>query len=147
MLFLNLSFVGTYALREALVGNADNVIITQAVPSLDSKTSPIVKEHIAALNAFDSDLQPNFVSLEGFIVAKIFHQGLLNIAGEITKESIVDGIEAMQGVDIGLDQKIYYDESDHQAIHKVWLTCLCHGVLNQFDWNVLQIQNNMDIEW
>ncbi|MBL1322020.1 MAG: ABC transporter substrate-binding protein [Methylophaga sp.] len=143
MLFLNLSFVGSYALREALGGNADNVIITQVVPSLDS-TLPIVEEYLEALKQYDPNLGANFVSLEGFIVAKIFHTGLLNIEQDITKESIIDGIEAISGIDIGLGEHVYYDQQDHQAINKLWLTCFCGGKLNQFDWRTLQ--EMMDVE-
>ncbi|MFW5425996.1 MAG: ABC transporter substrate-binding protein [Methylophagaceae bacterium] len=143
MLFLNLSFVGSYALQNALANDADNVIITQVVPSLDAQL-PIVEEYLVALKQYDSSLRANFVSLEGFIVAKLFHTGLLNIEQTITRESIIDGIESMNGVDIGLGEQVYYDEQDHQAINKLWLTCLCKGELKQFDWKVLQEQ--MDIK-
>ncbi|PHS25451.1 MAG: ligand-binding receptor [Methylophaga sp.] len=146
ILFLNLSFVGSYALLKELGSNVDTVIITQVVPSLDSGL-PIVEEYLKALQQFDLNLPANLVSLEGFIVAKLFHYGLLNVEQQITKESIIDGIEAIRGIDIGLGQGIYLDEQDHQVINKVWLTCLCQGELRQFDWNELhKIQNTVDIE-
>jgi hypothetical protein len=143
MLFLNLSFVGSYALREALGSDAENVIITQVVPSLDSSL-PIVEEYLTALKQYDPNLRANFVSLEGFIVAKLFHTGLLNIEQDITNESIIDGIESIKGIDIGLGEHVYYDEQDHQAIHKLWLTCFCEGKLKQFDWR--ELQKRMDSE-
>ncbi len=143
MIFLNLSFVGSYALKEALGDDADNIIITQVVPSLDS-ILPIIEEYLAALKQYKPNLRANFVSLEGFIVAKIFHTGLLNIEEEITKESIIDGIEAINEIDIGLGEQIYYDKQDHQAINNVWLTCFCEGKLKQFDWKMLQ--EKMDVE-
>jgi ABC-type branched-subunit amino acid transport system substrate-binding protein len=142
MLFLNLSFVGSYALRNALGNDADNIIITQVVPSLDSEL-PIVEEYLTALQQFEPNLRANFISLEGFIVAKLFHVGLLNTEQVITRESIIDGIEAINGVDIGLGEDVYYDEHDRQAINKLWLTCLCDGKLQQFDWEVLH--EKMDV--
>lgn len=141
--FLNLSFVGSYALQNTLGNNADNIIITQVVPSLDSGL-PIVNEYLAALKQYDPNLHANFVSLEGFIVAKLFYTGLLNIKQTITKESIIDGLEAIRGVDIGLGERVYYDEHDHQAINKLWLTCLNKGKFEQFNWRSLQ--QKMDVE-
>ena len=134
--FLNVSFVGSYSLMQALNDDAHNVIVTQVVPNIYSSL-PVVDEYLAALKQFDGSLQPNDVSLEGFIVAKIFYQGLLNIDGEINRESIIDGLEAINGQDIGLGLQIYYDQSDHQAIHNIWLTCLCGGNFNSFDWKML----------
>ena len=134
--FINVSFVGSYSLMKALNYNADNVVVTQVVPDI-STDLPILEEYLTALNQFDAAIMPNDVSLEGFIVAKIFYLGLLNIEGEINRESIVDGLEAVNGQDIGLGLQIYYDASDHQAIHNIWLTCLCGGDFNSFNWKML----------
>ena len=134
--FINVSFVGSYSLMKALNYNADNVVVTQVVPDI-STDLPILEEYLTALNQFDAAITPNDVSLEGFIVAKIFYLGLLNIEGEINRESIVDGLEAVNGQDIGLGLQIYYDASDHQAIHNIWLTCLCGGDFNSFNWKML----------
>ncbi|RKZ95089.1 MAG: ligand-binding receptor, partial [Gammaproteobacteria bacterium] len=112
------------------------VVVTQVVPDI-STDLPILEEYLTALNQFDAAITPNDVSLEGFIVAKIFYLGLLNIEGEINRESIVDGLEAVNGQDIGLGLQIYYDASDHQAIHNIWLTCLCGGDFNSFNWKML----------
>jgi ABC-type branched-subunit amino acid transport system substrate-binding protein len=147
MIFVNLSFVGSYALQKMLAvnTNADNVIVSQVVPSLDSSL-PIVEEYKVALQRFNPELQPNFVSFEGFIVAKIFHYGLMNIEKNITKENIIDGIESIRGVDIGLGELIYYDQYEHQAINKIWLTCMCHEQLKQFDWRQLTKNNFIEME-
>ncbi len=146
MLFVNLSFVGSYALQRRLSANdnVDNIIISQVVPSLDS-TLPIVNEYKIAQQQFFPELQPNFVSFEGFIVAKIFHYGLMNVDMNITKESIIEGIEAINSVDIGLGELIYYDQNDHQAISKVWFTCMCDGQLKQFSWDHLTGKNFIEI--
>lgn len=136
VIFLNLSFVSAYSLKEAL-GDIGNVIVMQAVPALDSNL-PVVHEYLATLKQFDVELNPNSISLEGYIVAKIFHQGLLNIEGSITKESIIDGLESLHGVDIGLNVDIYFDENEHQAIHDVWMTYIKTGKISAFTWSMLQ---------
>lgn len=134
--FLNVSFVGSHSLMQALESNDRNVIVTQVVPDISSGL-PVVDEYLAALNQLDSSLVPNDVSLEGFIIAKIFYQGLLNIEGDINRESIINGLEAINDQDIGLGLQIYYDKLDHQAIHKIWLTCLCDGSFNSFEWQMI----------
>lgn len=136
--FLNVSFVGSHSLQKALPKNINKVVITQVVPNLESSL-PIVNEFKSALKEFDTTIEPNSVSLEGFIIAKIFHQGLVNIEGEITKESIIDGIESLHGIEIGLGLDIYYDKSEHQAIHQLWLTHLNFGQLRLFNWKMMRV--------
>ena len=141
MLFLNVSFVGSHALQKALPKDDLNVIVMQAVPTFDSSLV-IIDEYLSALSEFDITMKSNTVSLEGFIIAKIFHQGLLQIEGEITKESIIDGLESLDGIDIGLGLDIYYDESEHQAIHQPWVTRLHLGAIKDFNWQMMSVEGN-----
>ena len=143
MLFLNVSFVGSHSLQKALPQNSTNVIVMQAVPTLNSSLT-IIDEYLSALKQFDITMEANTVSLEGFIVAKIFHQGLLKIEGGITKESIIDGLESLTGIDIGLGLDIYYDKSEHQAIHKLWLTRLDLGEFKDFNWQMMREGNRYE---
>jgi branched-chain amino acid transport system substrate-binding protein len=136
VIFLNLSFVGGYSLKQAL-GDVERVIVMQSVPPLESNL-PIVELYLSSLQKFDVASEPNSVSLEGFIIAKIFHQGLLNIEGDITKESIIDGLELLHDIDIGLGVDIYVDENQHQAIHDVWMTHFKAGKITSFTWSMLQ---------
>lgn len=136
ILFLNLSFVGSTALTQTLEDNMKNVIVTQAVPSLNSKL-PIIDEYINALKQLDDSAIPNEVSFEGFIVAKIFHQGLLKISGEINSESIIDGLESLNGINIGLGLDIFYSKEEHQAIHRSWPIYLDSGTVNPLSWRML----------
>lgn len=133
--FLNLSFVGSHSLQKKLSG-AHNVIVTQVVPDLLSGET-IIDEYTVALQQFAPSVEASLVSLEGYIIAKIFYLGLLNIEGEINKESIVDGIELLRDLDIGLGLDIYYDKSEHQAIHKIWLTSLQKGAFVPSKWEML----------
>ncbi|NQZ54563.1 MAG: ABC transporter substrate-binding protein [Piscirickettsiaceae bacterium] len=131
--FVNVSFVGSDALNSALSNDVKNVVVMQVVPGFSTEL-PIIDEYLEALHNYDSSLSPNDVSLEGFIVAKIFYMGLKGIEGDITKHKIIDGLETIRELDIGLGLPIYYDESDHQAIHTLWLTGIEGGKLNAFSW-------------
>lgn len=134
--FFNLSFVGSYALQASLPKDARNVVVTQVVPDMRSHY-PIIDEYMSNLKRYSPDLEPNDISLEGYIVAKIFHQGLMGIAGEITKESIIDGLEQLNKNDIGLGIPINYSKQDHQAIDKLWMIAIDQGRLEPFSWSKL----------
>jgi len=134
--FLNVSFVGSHSLQKELSHDVENVIVTQVVPSLKSSL-PIINEYVYALKEYDPLIEANLVSLEGFVVAKIFHQALLTIEGDISKKSIIEAIESLGNRDIGLGEDIYFDSSEHQAIHKLWLTHLEAGQFNVFKWKML----------
>jgi ABC-type branched-subunit amino acid transport system substrate-binding protein len=137
VLFVNLSFVGGYFLEKALGADIENVIAIQAVPN-PASILPIVIEYRQRLKQYDASLTPNIVSLEGYIVAKIFHQGLLKINGEITKESIIDGLESLTSVDIGLGVDVSLSKQDHQAIEMLWLSGLKNGQFMDFEWDELR---------
>jgi len=136
VLFLSLSFVDSHSLKKALAGDVANVMVMQVVPHWKAEL-PIIEEYLTRLQQFDVSLDANFVSLEGYIAAKIFHHGLINIDGEITKESIIDGLERLSALDIGLGVDIELNQSDHQAIDKLWLTYLKDGHFNAFSWDEL----------
>ena len=79
------SFTGTENLGETLseFGVLDRVIVTQVVPPLDADL-PILKEARRALGD-----QLNYVSLEGYIVGKLFLAILNRVEGEITRDKFV----------------------------------------------------------
>lgn len=82
------SFTGADNFRDALreMRIEDNVIMTQVVPHL-SGSLPIVEEARAALG---DDL--GYVSLEGFIVGKMFLEALRQVEGPLTRQSFLDAI-------------------------------------------------------
>lgn len=136
VLFLSLSFVDSYSLKKALADDVKNVLVMQVVPHWKAEL-PILKEYLTRLEQFDGTLEANFVSLEGYIAAKIFHQGLLKVEDEITKESIVDGLEKLSDLDIGLGADIELNKHVHQASDKLWLTYYKDGHFNAFTWDEL----------
>lgn len=132
--FLNLSFVGSHALKKTLAKDVENVVVTQVVPSLTSSL-PVVQEYLSVL---ENNIEANDVSLEGFIIAKIFCQALFAIEDDINKENIIDSFESIQSLDIGLGQDIYYDKTEHQAMHDLWLTQIKAGKFKDFVWEMIQ---------
>jgi branched-chain amino acid transport system substrate-binding protein len=137
-LFLSLSFVDADSFAKAL-GNTDaQVIVTQVVPSPSDDTIPIVREFKADLNAIDSSASPGYVSLEGYIDARILTAALEKIQGSPTRESLVDALEGMHGFDIGLGEPLFLSPTQHQASHRVWPTILKAGKFVPFNWSEIK---------
>jgi branched-chain amino acid transport system substrate-binding protein len=128
VIFTNVSFVGASSLKEALGPNGEGVIISQVVPIPDKTTRiPVVKDYLKDLERYFRDNQmstsnatPSFVSLEGYIVAKIFVSGLAKAGENANRESIIDAI--LKDHDIGLNHTISFDKVIHQGSQRVWLT-------------------------
>lgn len=116
------SFTGADNLMKALVDHkvTDKVILTNVVPALDSQL-PIVEEARKALGN-----QLGYVSLEGFIVAKMFLAIARNIKGEITRENFLRAVRG-QTFDLG-GLKLDFT-NDNQGSDFVQLAYLDNGEL------------------
>lgn len=133
-LFLNVSFVGSEALTEALGAAGDGVIVSQVVPHYDSHL-PGTMEYRASLERYAPGAKPDFVSLEGYLVMKAFMAGLARVSGDPTRNSIVDAIERSGSIDIGIGVPLHFAPNEHQGSHNVWMTEIREGSLRPIeDW-------------
>lgn len=138
-LFLNVSFVGSETLVKDLGALGDNrVIVTQVVPSYDSDL-PAVKEYRESLEKYANNAQPGYISLEGYLATKLFVLALQRAvdANKLTREGLIDVMQNMRDVDIGIGILISYDKNNHQALHTVWPTILRNGKFTSFEWTEL----------
>jgi Periplasmic binding protein len=136
VLFLNVSFVGSNSLAEALIGSpstyvdvatgatlsyAENVMVTQVVPDYESQ-APGVVEYREDIRELDSgDL--SFTSLEGYVVTRLFTRALTLNGPRLTSDNFVHTLDSsMQDVDIGIGTLLNFSATDHQASHTVWGT-------------------------
>lgn len=133
-LFLNVSFVGSTPLARELGDQVDNVIVTQVVPHPFESKLPIVREYREDLHAMDDSIAPTFGGLEGYIAARIFLKAIKNFSAPLTKETLIDSLEALGGFDIGLGEPLHFDQHDHQASHRIWPTILHKGKFLPFSW-------------
>ena len=122
-MFLNVSFVGSTALNNALGPAGEGVIITQVVPHFNSDLE-LIEQYRRDLERFAPGVEPGFVSLEGYIVARIFVEGVRRTGAEIDRESIIDAILSIENLDIGLGTPISYSKLDHQGSQIVWPTVI-----------------------
>ena len=127
MIFTNVSFVGSQALAEELVQlgpqYAQGVIITQVVP-LPTGQSTVGMRYREALAKYAPEEKADFISLEGFVTGTLLIEGLKLAGRNLTTDGLVDALENIHGLDLGLGVPLSFGLSQHQASHKVWGTVL-----------------------
>jgi ABC-type branched-subunit amino acid transport system substrate-binding protein len=127
MIYTNISIVGSSELAEELklLGPkySNGVIVTQVVPAVDAYSSAIL-EYKAALAKYFPGEAPGYVSLEGYIGANLLIQALKQTGPQLDTERLVDSLESIRGLDMGLGTRLSYGRSEHQGSHKVWGTAL-----------------------
>jgi len=123
----NISFVGSRALAE-LFQELDpelgqGILITQVVPMYDSYASGVLNYREALAQYYPNE-KPDFISLEGYIVANIFVTAIQRVGRNFNNEDLVTALESIDDLDLGIGTKISFSLSNHQASHKVWGTIL-----------------------
>jgi serine/threonine protein kinase/ABC-type branched-subunit amino acid transport system substrate-binding protein len=123
VLFTCTSFVDSDSLAAELLEMgpeyADGVMVTQAVPPIDSHSSMVVK-YRKTLRRFHPSKSPSSVSLEGYITAALLTAGLRQAGEELTTDSLIGALESMHDLDLGIGVRLGFTPSEHQASHKVW---------------------------
>src|SRR5262252_2377245 len=127
LIYTNVSFVGSTALSEELMllGSkyAAGIIVTQVVPAVDSYSN-VVLEYKSALSAYFPGENPDYVSLEGYVAANVLIEGLKRTGPQLDTERLVDGLESLRDLDLGLGTMVNFGRTEHQGLHKVWGTQL-----------------------
>jgi len=120
-LFCNVSFVGSETLVRLLDGNTKNVLISQVVPLPWDSSNPAVQEYQKLFRKIYPGDDFGFVSLEGFLAAKLTVKGLERAGQNPTRESFIAALEtidknALEGLSLSLGK------DHHQAMNTVYLT-------------------------
>jgi branched-chain amino acid transport system substrate-binding protein len=127
LIYTNVSFVGSTALAEELMllgpKYAEGVIVTQVVPAVEGYSS-LTLGYKSALGAYASGEAPDYVSLEGYIAANVLIEALRRTGPQLDTERLVEGLEGLRNLDLGLGTTISFGPTEHQALHKVWGTQL-----------------------
>ncbi len=120
--FYNVSFVGTQALLDELGSDAKGVVISQVMPFPYSPVTGISGDYLAAVKA-KQGRAPNYSGMEGFVVARVFCEGLQRAGRGVTRESFINAIESMRNVDLG-GFPVDFGPNDHTGSRFVELTLL-----------------------
>jgi branched-chain amino acid transport system substrate-binding protein len=99
--FYNVSFVGTQALADELGRQAMGVVVSQVMPFPFSLTTPLSREYLAAVQKAGGDNKPNYSSMEGYVAAKLFTEGLKRAGKAPSRDSLINALESVQSLDLG----------------------------------------------
>ncbi|NVB36670.1 ABC transporter substrate-binding protein [Pseudenhygromyxa sp. WMMC2535] len=97
------------------------IVITQVVPHPGSSANGVLRcrEALAAAGR----PPPDFVSLEGFIVADMVVEALRRVDAP-EREALIDALEGFHELDLGFGAGLSFSASDHQGCERVWGTQL-----------------------
>jgi len=125
LIYTNVSFVGSTALSDELMllgpRFASGVIVTQVVPAVGGYSSAVMEYKNALAKYFPGE-NPDYVSFEGYISANVLIQGLKKTGPQLDTERLIDNLEAMRNLDLGLGAPLNFGRGEHQALHKIWGT-------------------------
>jgi branched-chain amino acid transport system substrate-binding protein len=121
--FVNISFVGSDALAKELGPAGAGVIVTQVVPYPRDPGVGIVGKYQAALKAVNPSAEPGFVSLEGYMVGRLAIAALDRIAGDITRQALLDVFSKNGNFDLDGTKLDFAADKNHGS-DTVYLTVL-----------------------
>lgn len=123
--FFNVSFVGSKALADELGDVGAGVTISQVVPFPYIASSPIVREYQQRMTeAGHKDF--DFSSMEGFLAAKVFTEGLRRAGKALTRDSLVTALESIREYNMG-GFYVNYSPKNHEGSRFTDLTLIGRG--------------------
>jgi ABC-type branched-subunit amino acid transport system substrate-binding protein len=133
-IFANVSFVGSAELLKELGADAEGVVVTQVVPHW-SENLPVLEQYR------ESGLEPNFVSLEGFLVGRAFAEVLGQMGADLSPEHFVEVAESGAQFDLGLAGTQALSKTRHGFSTSVWPTVIEGGPFRAFkSWRELKVR-------
>lgn len=100
-LFVNISFVGATALTKELGLAGKGVVVSQVVPFPWDNSIKAVADYQAALKAEDPMAEPEFVSLEGYLVGRLAIAALDRAGPNPTRSGLIAAIKGAKKFDFG----------------------------------------------
>jgi ABC-type branched-subunit amino acid transport system substrate-binding protein len=110
-------------LREMGSQYGEGMIVSQVVPHFQSGATGVIR-YRELLHKYHPEAEPGFISLEGFIAAECLVQELRRAGPNLTTEKLIDALESIRDLDLGIGPIISFGPSRHQASNKVWGTVL-----------------------
>ena len=121
--FFNVSFVGTQALADELGKEGRGIMVSQVMPFPFSTTTAISREYLDAVAKAGADAHSNYSSMEGYLSAKVFTEGLRRAGRNPSRESLVSALESIQNANFG-GFRVDFSPKDHVGSHFVEVSML-----------------------
>jgi len=119
--FVNISFVGASALAKELGPEGKDVIVSQVVPFPWDASLPVVADYQAAIKPAGD--KPDFVTLEGYLAARLAIAALQKAGADVTREAFVAAIKETGKFDIG-GLPMTFSAQKNEGLDKVFLTVI-----------------------
>ncbi len=119
----NVSFVGTQALADELGADGRGVMISQVMPYPYTAHTALTREFLAAVEKSGGAVKPNYSSLEGYLAAKVFSEGLKRAGRAASREALVAALESITRTDFG-GFMVHFSPRSHVASNFVELSLL-----------------------
>jgi len=110
-------------LREMGPQYGEGIVVSQVVPHFQSGATGVLR-YRELLHKYHPEAEPGFISLEGFIAAECLIEGLRRAGPDLSTEKLIDALESIHDLDLGIGPIIRFGPSRHQASNKVWGTVL-----------------------
>lgn len=123
--FWNISAVGAKALAASLGASGAGVVISQVVPFPFTATTALVRQYQQDMQSV-GDKSFDFTSMEGYLIGKVFVEGLQRTGKNPTRESLIAALESMKKVDFG-GFEINYSANNHNGSHFTDLAVMSTG--------------------
>ena len=121
--YYNVSFVGTQALADELGKDGAGVVVSQVMPSPYSAARPITREFAESIKTGGNKVQANFSSMEGYVAARLFVEGLKRAGAKATRETLIAGMESLGTQSMG-GFSVNFAPNNHVASHFAELSML-----------------------
>ena len=137
----NLSFVGSENLLKLLAGvredssrYTDLLVNSQVVPSYEETSIPAVREYRELMQRHDPSppeelvteaytaFAQSFVSLEGFLNAKLMTEVLRRLGPEPSREALEAAMFTVQDFDLGIGESVSFSPERRQGLQRVYYT-------------------------
>jgi ABC-type branched-subunit amino acid transport system substrate-binding protein len=121
--FVNISFVGAVALAQELGREGEGVIVSQVVPFPWDTSIKVVADYQAAERLLDPELEPDFISLEGYLSGRLAATALELAGPHPTRAGLLRVINDVGHFNISGDHLIV-GQKTHDAMADVFLTLI-----------------------
>ncbi len=124
--FYMLSFFTAGSSIKQLGADARGIGVTQVVPSPKSANTTLVREFHTLMEKYSPKDPVTYLSLEGFLSAKVIVEGLRRAGPALTREKFMAALEGFQNFDLG-GLYLSYTPKDHIGLKKIEVTVVDSG--------------------
>ena len=137
----NLSFVGSENLLKLLVDSTDSperytrlLVNSQVVPSYEDLSIPVIPEYRSRMTTVNTDLPSDlldepytpllysFVSLEGYLNAKLMTEILTRMGDQPARERLEGAVFSVKDFDLGINELVSFSPRRRQGLQRIYYT-------------------------